>query len=214
MSTRKIAMALVISACLAQAVLATRANACSVPSLKGSATTAWAAPALPSAEIAAMAAGAAPAAGGPKSASFFGFGFQQPIVGMWRFAFTAQGNGANGPPDGTPIDAGFQVWHSDGTELMNSGRPPATGSFCEGVWRQENWSNYSLNHWALSWDFDPATGQPTVFVGPTNIQEKVTVNAASNSFSGTFSLTQYAPDGTTVLGGVKGVINATRVTVN
>jgi hypothetical protein len=124
------------------------------------------------------------------------------------------GNGSNGPPDGTPIDAGFQTWHEDGTELMNSGRPPATGSFCEGVWEQQNWSSFSLNHWALSWDFDPATGKPTVFVGPTNIQEQVKVDVTGNSFTGTFSLTQYAPDGTTVMGGVKGVVNATRVTVN
>jgi hypothetical protein len=82
------------------------------------------------------------------------------------------------------------------------------------VWEQQNWSSFSLNHWALSWDFDPATGKPTVFVGPTNIQEQVKVDVTGNSFTGTFSLTQYAPDGTTVMGGVKGVVNATRVTVN
>lgn len=214
MSAKKLTMALAISACLLQAGLATRANACSAPSLKGTSNTAWAVPALPNAEIAAMAAGAAPAASGPTAASFAGFGLLRPIVGLWRFAFTAQGNGTNGPPDGTPIDAGFQTWHEDGTELMNSGRPPATGSFCEGVWVQQNWSSYSLNHWALSWDFDPATGKPTVFVGPTNIQEQVKVDFTGNSFTGTFSLTQYAPDGTTVMGGVKGVVSATRVTVN
>ncbi|MBS0569791.1 MAG: hypothetical protein JSS28_04245 [Proteobacteria bacterium] len=217
MNTRKMAIKLAISACLLQTGLATRANACSVPSLKGASNMAWAAPTLPSAEIAAMAAGAVPATGGPKASNQFGgfpFGLAPSIVGMWRFAFTAQGNGTNGPPDGTPIDAGFQTWHIDRTELMNSGRPPATGSFCEGVWEQQNWSSFSLNHWALSWDFDPATGKPTVFVGPTNIQEQVTVATTGNSFTGSFSLTQYAPDGTTVLGGVKGVVSATRVTVN
>lgn len=213
MNTRKLAIVFAVSACLLQAGLATRANACSAPSLKGE-SAAWAVRDLPSAEIAAMAAGAAPAAGGPKAANIFGFGFQPRIVGMWKIAFTAQGNGANGPPDGTSIDAGFQTWHADGTELMNSGRPPATGSFCQGVWQQQNWSTYSLNHWALSWDFDKTTGMPTVFVGPTNIQERVTVDYTGNTFSGTFSITQYAPDGTTAMGGVQGVVSGTRVTVN
>ncbi len=216
MSMRNLMLATSISGCLLQAVWPTQAQACSAPSLKGGNVAAWAVQPLPSAEIAAMAAGAAPAANGQGaiSAIYLGYALTPPIVGMWKFAFTAQGNGAAGPPDGTPIDAGFQTWHIDRTELMNSGRPPATGSFCQGVWEQINWGTYSLNHWALSWDFDPDTGKPTVFVGPTNIQERVSVDGPGNNYSGTFSLTQYAPDGTTVLGGVKGVVTATRVTVN
>lgn len=219
MSTRNLVLVSAICGCLLQAVVTTRAQACSVANYKGGQVAAWASHALPSAELAAMAAGAAPAAmgatGGGRDSMFFGvFGYPPPIVGMWKFAFTAQGNGPSGPPDGTPIDAGFQTWHIDRTELMNSGRPPAIGSFCQGAWTQVNWGTYSLNHWALSWDFDPNTGKPTVFVGPTNIQERVTVDESGGTFVGTFSLTQYAPDGTTVLGGVKGVVNATRVTVN
>lgn len=220
MRNQNLILALVVSGCLLQAVFPTQAQACSVPSLRGGQVAAWAGQPLPSAEIAAMAAGAAPAAASVPgkqagmSAINLGFVITPPIVGMWKFAFTAQGNGASGPPDGTPIDAGFQTWHIDRTELMNSGRPPATGSFCQGVWEQVSWGTYSLNHWALSWDFDPTTGKPTVFVGPTNIQERVTVSQDGGSFAGTFSLTQYAPDGVTVEGGVKGVVNATRVTVN
>ncbi len=221
MNTRKLMLAMAVSGCLVQAMMLSQAQACSVVDYtKGDANTAWAAPSLPSAEIAAMAAGAAPAAAGVPgkqagvSALYLGYAITPPIVGMWKFTFTAQGNGASGPPDGTPIDAGFQTWHIDRTELMNSGRIPATGSFCMGVWEQENWGTYSLNHWALSWDFDPNTGKPTVFVGPTNIQERVTVDEGDGTFSGPFSLTQYAPDGKTVLGGVKGVVSATRVTVN
>ncbi len=216
MSTRKLVIALAISASLLQACLTTQAQACSAPSVKGGKVAGWASQPLPSAEIAAMAAGAAPAAGGAGtfSANYLGYALTPRIVGMWKFTFTAQGNGAAGPPDGTPIDAGFQSWHVDQTELMNSGRPPATGSFCQGVWEQIDWRTFSLNHWALSWDFDPVTGKPTLFVGPTNIQERVTVGASGGTFAGKFSLTQYAPDGVTVEGGVKGVINATRVTVN
>ena len=50
------------------------------------------------------------------------------IVGMWSFNMT---------PTAGPGDFGYQQWHSDGTELMNSGgRAPATQNFCMGVWRQ------------------------------------------------------------------------------
>jgi hypothetical protein len=57
----------------------------------------------------------------------------QAIVGLWHVTFTAEGNAA-GPPDGTPIDNAIVAWHSDKTEIMNSGRPPQDGNFCMGVW--------------------------------------------------------------------------------
>lgn len=221
MNTRVLILTLSVSGCLLQAVLPSQAQACSeVNYAKGGANVAWATQSLPSAETAAMAAGAAPAVAGAtggnvgNSQFLAGFGYAPIVVGMWRFVFTAQGNGDAGPPDGTSIDAGFQTWHVDRTELMNSGRVPATGSFCQGVWEQTNYNNFSLNHWALSWDFDPVTGKPTVFVGPTNIQERVKVDVTGMSYSGTFSITQYAADGSTVLGGVKGVMSGTRVTVD
>lgn len=142
------------------------------------------------------------------------------IVGLWKFTFTAEGNGSSGPTDGTPVDAGYVTWHSDGTELMNSGRAPTTGSFCMGVWKQIAPSTYQLNHVALSWAFDadaPVTGAGTGgadFVGPANIREVVVVDRSGNKYEGTFTLIQYAPDETTVLGGVKGRVTATRVTVD
>ena len=56
-----------------------------------------------------------------------------PIVGMWQVRFTAEGNtGSGAPPDGTPIDNAFVQWHSDGTEIMNSGRPPQDGELLPG----------------------------------------------------------------------------------
>lgn len=126
------------------------------------------------------------------------------IVGLWKFAFVAKGN--KGIPDGAPIDAGFVTWHSDGTELMNSGRAPPTQSFCSGVYDSYGPGKYELNHWALSWD---STG--TVFVGPANIREKVVlVNA--DKYGGTFSITQYATDGKTILAQVLGTVTATRIT--
>src|ERR1700691_6716166 len=70
-----------------------------------------------------------------------------PIVGMWHVMFTAEGN-SEGPPDGTPIDNALVVWHAEGTEIMNSGRPPQDGNFCMGVWEQTGRFTYKLNHFA------------------------------------------------------------------
>ena len=157
-----------------------------------------------------------------------------PITGLWKFTFTAKGNGASGPPDGAPIDAGFVTWHDDGTELMNSGRAPVTGSFCMGVWRRVSESTYHLNHWALSWVPDYVPGQTHSWsslspnspedeafapTGPTNIQEVITLSGDGDHYSGTFRLTQYKYDGINVTDAVSvlqvivGTISATRLDV-
>jgi len=142
------------------------------------------------------------------------------IVGLWKFKFVANGNGPAGPPDGTPIDAGYVTWHGDGTELMNSGRAPTTGDFCMGVWKQVGESTYKLNHFAMAWAFDvnaPVTGPGTggaEFVGPANIRELVILDASGNSYEGRFTLVQYATDETTVLADIKGTVTATRITVD
>jgi hypothetical protein len=54
----------------------------------------------------------------------------------------------------------------------------------------------------------------TVFIGPTSIRETVTVDGTVNHYTGAFSIVQYATDEKTILGGVVGVVSATRVTVN
>jgi hypothetical protein len=73
-----------------------------------------------------------------------------PIVGFWKVAFTAKGN--SDIPDGVVIDSALVVWHNDGTEIMNSGRPPQDGNFCMGVWERVGKSKYKLNHFALGND--------------------------------------------------------------
>ena len=128
------------------------------------------------------------------------------ITGLWKFSFTAKGN-AN-IPDGAPIDAGYATWHADGTEIMNSGRPPMTGSFCMGAWKQTGRRSFKLNHVALSWD-----PSGTTFVGPANIREAITVDSTGNHYSGTFTLTQYDTNGN-VLVQILGVISAQRVTAD
>ena len=59
-------------------------------------------------------------------------------MGLWQFVFSSVAN--NAPPflihDGDPLDAGYAQWHSDESEIMNSGRDPATSNFCLGTWKR------------------------------------------------------------------------------
>ena len=161
-----------------------------------------------------------PESDGFRSAYVNSASYNPSIVGMWKFALTAKGNvSPPGPPDGVPIDAGYATWHSDGTELMNSGRAPTTGDFCMGVWQQVGFATYKLNHFPLAWEYNPetpATGPGTGgadFVGPANLREVVTVDHAGMSYHGTFELVQYDQD-KNVLADIVGIVTATRITVN
>lgn len=127
-----------------------------------------------------------------------------PIVGLWKIQFILPGAGPMG--EDVVIDDGYATWHGDGTELMNSSRPPVTGSFCMGVWKQTGRRTFSLNHWALSWGADGTT-----FVGPANITEVVTVLNDGDSYKGTFQITQYDKSGKTPLGGPSGIVVGTRI---
>lgn len=133
-------------------------------------------------------------------------GQNQAIVGMWHFTFTSEGNTAMGIPDGAILDDGFQTWHSDGTEITNSLRPPPSSNFCMGVWGSHGTYGYGLNHYALSWD---PTG--TVFIGPANIREHVQVSTDGGTISGTFTIDQYASDGVTLLAHIEGAVDGTRI---
>ena len=134
------------------------------------------------------------------------------IVGMWRFELDTPG------PNGTPavVDVGYAQWHSDGTEIQNSGlHAPITSNFCLGVWKQVGRNTYKLNHFPLAWD---ATGKT-----PANaIQLTQTVELTDeNHMIGTFTLKVYlwtTPDSLTVTGPpvatVTGTLKATRVTID
>ena len=132
-----------------------------------------------------------------------------PIVGFWRVNLISEGNSESaGIPDGTVLDAGFSQWHSDGTEILNSSRPPTIQSFCLGVWENVGPSKYKLNHFPLSWNPDGTE------LGPANIRETVTLNADHNSFTGTFSLGQYDTQGNLQAPGLLyGNVQAKRITV-
>jgi hypothetical protein len=125
------------------------------------------------------------------------------IVGFWHVKFVSKGT--TGIPDGAVIDQGFSQWHQDGTEILNSSRPPATSNFCLGVWEKTGDHSYKLNHFALSSDLNGN------MIGPANIRENVTLSASGNSYSGTFSIDQYDTAGNLLIH-IQGTVSATRIT--
>ena len=135
------------------------------------------------------------------------------IVGFWHFKFVVGGK---------TVDAGFQQWHSDGTEITNSGgHPPNTSNFCLGVWEKVGTRQYRLSHFALPWnptlgDVYPGTnipmGQP---VGTVHIEGRVTLAPDGQSFSGTFTSTFYDESGNEVPSLYQeGTFTGTRINVN
>lgn len=136
-----------------------------------------------------------------------------PIVGMWHVTFTAEGNEA-GPPNGTPIDNSIVVWHSDGTEIMNSSRPAQDGNFCLGVWQKTGSYTYKLNH--LPWGGSDTANAPSGIGNPqgaAQFLEEITLSPDGNHYTGKFTLDAYDPSGNPTAH-IVGVISATRITVN
>jgi hypothetical protein len=136
-----------------------------------------------------------------------------PIVGMWHVKFVVKGNNSTVPND-TEFDAGYSVWHGDGTEITDSGgRPPQSGDFCMGVWQKIGERTYKLNHFAASW-----TPTGSSFAGPSQIQEHLTLDPSGNSYIGTFIVDSYS-EVNGVLNPIpvahfQGEITGTRITVN
>jgi hypothetical protein len=127
-----------------------------------------------------------------------------PIVGFWKVVFTA---------GDTTIDSALVQWHSDGTEIMNSGRPAQDGNFCLGVWQKTGGSKYKLNHFALGNDTTNAPtgiGNPS---GPTHIIENIILSQDGNRYAGTFTLFAHDASNKLVVR-IAGIITATRITVD
>lgn len=146
------------------------------------------------------------------------------IVGMWHVKLVATDVKGAPVPVGAEIDAGFQQWHSDHTEMLNSGRPAANTNFCMGVWEQVGSRTFRLNHFAISYTQgpppDPQSGPSNTLQGPTSIVEQVTVSPDGKTFTGTFTITDYketdSPQGSSIswLDTLSGTISGTRVDLN
>ena len=121
------------------------------------------------------------------------------IVGMWDVKFVSGGK---------QIDFGYSVWHSDGTEFLNSGgRAPSTQNYCLGVWKKTGALTYKLNHLALSYD---TSGTLNARV---HIRELVTLSSSGNSYSGPFTINAFDLKGK-LLQHVTGTITGKRITVD
>jgi hypothetical protein len=126
--------------------------------------------------------------GSPLALTRVDFG-QARITGLWSVTLTAVGNPA------MDSDWGFSEWHSDGTEIMNSGgHTPASGNFCLGVWAPTGLNSYHLNHWALA--YVPSASPPYgTLAAKINLKEDVTLALNGQSFSGTFTEDIYVQGG-------------------
>lgn len=136
------------------------------------------------------------------------------IVGMWHVIFTADTSNGEAIPGGATIDNSVVVWHSDGTEIMNSSRSAQDGNFCLGVWERTGRCTYLLNH--IPWQgnvFDPSVPPDTIGAPQdgTQIIEKITLNPDGDSYTGTFTLKAYGASGN-VYQTFTGTLKAKRIT--
>ena len=138
------------------------------------------------------------------------------IVGMWHAVFTAHTENGVAIPiaAGAVIDNAVLVWHSDGTEIMNSARSAQDGSFCLGVWKHTGDRTYLLNH--IPWMgnvYDPTVPPSTIGApqGGAQIIEKITLSPDGDSYTGSFTLQAYNTDGSTSTS-FTGTISAKRIT--
>jgi hypothetical protein len=154
---------------------------------------------------------AAPPANGLRANYLGSSGSAPSMVGLWKFQFISQGNTAHNPsiPDGALLDFGFTQWHSDGTEIMNSGgHSPASENFCLGVWGQTGFLTFELNHFPIS--YDAANGTIANYI---NIREQDTLSPSGDSYTGTFTLDVYDTMGNQVDHLVGNVVG-TRITLD
>ena len=138
------------------------------------------------------------------------------IVGMWHVIFTAQTQNGEAIPvtGGVVIDNSVVVWHSDGTEVMNSSRSAQDGNFCLGVWKRTGKRTFLLNH--IPWQgnvYDPTVPPGVIGMpqGGAQIIEKITLSPDGNSYSGTFTLHAFDTSGNVYVW-FTGVLSAKRIT--
>ncbi len=120
------------------------------------------------------------------------------IVGLWKVDFNSGGQ---------TVDQAFEIWHGDGTEVLNDTTPPAEGNVCFGVWTQSGPRTFRLKH--PSWAFDPAGN----LVGTVMIRETVTLTNDGNRFHGTATVEFFDLAGNSQ-GSEQGTISGTRVEVD
>jgi hypothetical protein len=120
-----------------------------------------------------------------------------PIAGLWNVTFTSGGQ---------VVDQGFDLWNSDGTEILNDTPAPASGNVCLGVWTRTG-QTFKLKH--PSWTFD-SNGNLN---GTVIIREKITLDPRGQNYYGMFILNAFDLHGNPLYS-VTGQISAQRITVD
>jgi hypothetical protein len=121
----------------------------------------------------------------------------------------------NGKPiPSTVVDNMLAIWHSNGTDIIVSDRPPQDGQICLGVWKRTGTRKYYLNH--IPWLGNDLTNAPSGIgnpTGPAQLTENVTLSPTGNYYSGTFTLSAYDLNVNHPVT-FKGTLSATRVTTD
>jgi len=119
------------------------------------------------------------------------------VQGLWQVNFISGGQ---------TVDMAFEVFHSDGTEMINDITPPAEGNVCLGVYVQTDRTTYKLTH--PSWTFD-ASGNLT---GTGMFSETINMTNA-DKFTGSYTLNYFDTNANPV-GTYNGTFTATRILPN
>ena len=97
-------------------------------------------------------------------------------MGLWNVTFYSAG---------AVVDQAFDVWHSDGTEILNDFTNPIEDNVCLGVWVQTGPQTFKLKH--PSWTFDTSG----TLTGTAYIVETVTVGPGGNEYAGPYTVYLY-----------------------
>ncbi len=111
-------------------------------------------------------------------------------------------------PDGAPSYQGFDVWHSDGTEILNDNSVvPAAGNVCVGIWKRTADGTIQLKH--PGWNFD----RDGILHGTVALLETITLDPGGSSYGGLFRLKEFDLMGNQT-GDSTGHLRAHRITVD
>jgi hypothetical protein len=128
------------------------------------------------------------------------------MTGLWKTVFKLS--------DGSVVNVGFNMWHSDGTEwALDSAVPPALGDVCLGVWEHSGPRTFDTIH--SNFNVDP-TGTTIVSIFEERLH--VTLSANGDSWAGSFTWDCFTFSGTRIVDpangcGIGGTATGARIKV-
>ncbi len=107
--------------------------------------------------------------------------------------------------DGEFVDDGFDIWGSDGVEVLNDASVPDSGAVCMGVWAKTGSATYELKH--PSWIFDDAGVN---LAGIVIFRETIHIDPGGATFTGSVVIDAYDLSGN-VLDHETGTLTGVRI---